>query len=120
MEKIKLIDARRHKGYSQMYMADKLCIDESNYCRREKGQSKISSDEWKKLAKILEVPIEDIFESDENQFFICNDNTSVHYQGTNNIYSVPESLLETQKKYIQKLEEENQYLKDLLKKSNET
>ena len=100
MEKVKLIDTRRHKGYSQMYMADKLSIDESNYCSREKGQSKINSDEWKKLAKMLDVPIEDIFESDENQFFICNDNASGNYQGTNNIYSVPEFLLETQKKYI--------------------
>jgi len=117
MEKIKLIEKRKNKGFSQMYMAEKLCIDESNYCRREKGLSKISSVEWKKLSQILEVPIEDIFEADENQFFIYQDNAIGNYQGTNNIYSVPESLLETQQKYIKKLEEEIQHLKELLKKS---
>jgi transcriptional regulator with XRE-family HTH domain len=116
MEKIKLIETRKNKGYSQLYMAEKLNVDESNYCRREKGQSKISSAEWEKLAQILGVSVEDIFEADENQFFICNDSATVHYQGNNNIYSVPESLLETQQKYIKKLEEENQYLKELLKK----
>ena len=116
MEKVKLIEARKNKGYSQMYMADKLCVDESNYCRREKGHSKISFAEWEKLAQILNVSVEDIYETDENQLFICKDNASGNYQGTNNIYSVPESLLETQQKYIKKLEEEIHYLKELLNK----
>jgi len=52
--------------------------------------------------------VEDIFETDENQFFIYHDNAIGNYQGTNNIYSVPESFIETQQKYIKKLEEENQ------------
>ncbi|MCL2596145.1 MAG: helix-turn-helix domain-containing protein [Paludibacter sp.] len=112
MEKFKLIETRKNKGYSQMYMAEMLCVDESNYCRREKGQSKISFAEWKKLAKILGVSIEDIFEPDENQFFIYHDNAIGNYQGTNNIYSVPDLLHETQQKYITKLEEENQSLKN--------
>ena len=116
MEKVKLIETRKNKGYSQLYMAEKLSINESNYCRREKGQAKISSVEWEKLAQILDVSVEDIFETDENQFFICKDSATGNYQGTNNIYSVPESLLETQQKYIKKLEEENQHLKELLKK----
>ncbi|MDR1544022.1 MAG: helix-turn-helix domain-containing protein [Prevotellaceae bacterium] len=118
MEKLKLIETRKNKGYSQMYMAEKLCVDESNYCRRERGQSKISFAEWTKLANILGVSIEDIFEAEESQFFICKDSASGNYQGTNNIYSVPESLLETQQKYIQKLEEEIRSLKELLKKAD--
>ncbi|MDR2009481.1 MAG: helix-turn-helix domain-containing protein [Bacteroidales bacterium] len=112
MEKVKLIEARKKKGYSQMYMAEKLCIDESNYCRREKGASKINYSEWEKLSQILEVPVEDIYEADENQFFINKDNATGNYQGYNNIYSIPESVLETQQKYIQKLEEEIQKLKE--------
>jgi hypothetical protein len=63
----------------------------------------------------LEVPLEEIFESDEKQVFICNDNTSQNFLGTNNstnnIYPVPESLLENQQKYINKLEEEIRELK---------
>lgn len=106
MEKVKLIEARKSKGLSQMYMAEKLNIDESNYCRREKGQAKIIISEWEKISQILDVPLEDIYENDESQFFICRDNATVNYQGNNNIYAVPEFLLETQQKYIQKLEEE--------------
>jgi len=115
MEKIKLIEARKKKGYSQMYMADQLHINEANYCRREKGLSKISAQEWEKISQILNVPTEEIFEHDDNHIFICNDNASGNYQGTNNIYAVPEYLLEVQKKYIQKLELEIQYWKDLFK-----
>ncbi|MDR2836075.1 MAG: helix-turn-helix domain-containing protein [Bacteroidales bacterium] len=118
MEKIKLIEERKKKGLSQTNMAEKLCIDESNYCRREKGQLKIHSSEWEKLAQILGVSVEDIYESDDSQFFICKDNASGNYQ-CNNIYSIPEFILETQKKYIQKLEEENLQLKELLRKQKD-
>jgi transcriptional regulator with XRE-family HTH domain len=116
MEKIKLIEARENKGFSQNYVAEKLFMDESNYCRRELGQTKISFSEWKKLSEILGVSIEDIFESEENQFFICNDNATGNYQGTNHIYSIPQSLLETQQKYIAKLEDEIKQLKKELDK----
>ncbi len=38
----------------------------------------------------------------------------VNYQGNNHIYSIPEFLLESQRKYITKLEEENTALKKKL------
>ena len=106
MEKYRLIERRKAKGFSQNSMAEKLCMDVSNYNRREKGQVHISLKEWEKLADILQEPIENIYESDETQLFICRDSTTVHYQGTNHIYSVPEYLLETQRKYIALLEDE--------------
>ena len=117
MKKLKLIEARENKGYSQEYMSNALGIAESSYCRRENGLTKIIDIEWEKISQILEVPVNEIRESDENHFFICNDNASVNYQGSNNtIYSVPEFMLETQQKYIQKLEKENLYLQERLKK----
>ena len=106
MEKNKLIERRKAKGFTQSMIAEKLYMDVSNYNRREKGQVKISLSEWEKLADILQEPIENIYESDDTQVFICRDSSTVHYQGTNNIYSVPEYLLETQRKYIEKLESE--------------
>jgi transcriptional regulator with XRE-family HTH domain len=106
MEKLKLIEARKQKKLSQQQMAEKLCLDVSNYNRRERGIMKIAFREWEKLSEILDVPVEDIYESEDTQVFICKDSSTVHYQGTNNIYSVPEYLLETQKKYIEKLEQE--------------
>ena len=116
MEKIKLIERRKIKGLSQSAVADKLCMDVSNYCRRENGQVRILTHEWEKLADILDVSVEDIYEADENQIFICKDNATGNYQGTNNIYSIPEHLLETQRKYIEKLENENRELRKLIEK----
>ena len=118
MEKIKLIEARKSKGLSQQQLAEKLCMDVSNYNRREKGQSKVSSSEWEKLASVLEVPVEDIFESEESIFIICKDQSVGINNGTNNVYTIPEFLLESQRKYIQKLEEENTQLKEQLKNPN--
>ena len=108
MEKVRLINRRKESNISQAMIAEKLCMDVSSYNRREKGQVKISLQEWEKLAIILDVPVEEIYEPEENQVFICKDNSTVHYlnQGTNNIYSVPEHLLETQRKYIEILENE--------------
>ena len=112
MEKVKLVERRKEKGISQREIAEKLCMDVSCYNRREKGQARIAPHEWEKLADILTVPIDEIYESDDdNQVFICKDNATGNYQGTNNIYSVPEHLLETQRKYIALLENEIRELK---------
>ena len=111
MEKVRLIKRRKESNISQAVIAEKLCMDVSNYNRREKGQTKISPQEWEKLANVLDVPVEEIYESEDNQFFISNNNSTVHYQGATNVYSVPEHLLETQRKYIAILENENSELK---------
>ncbi|GHT61481.1 hypothetical protein FACS189451_03600 [Bacteroidia bacterium] len=116
MEKFKLIEKRKTNGFSQSVIAEKLCMDVSNYNRRERGQVRISLREWEKLADILQVPIEEIYESDDTQVFICRDSSTVHYQGTNNIYSVPEYLLDTQRKYIERLENEIRELRDEFEK----
>ena len=114
MEKTKLIKARTSKGLTQQQVASHLIMDVSNYNRREKGQIKISSLEWEKLSKLLDVPVEEIYESEESSFFVFNDNSIGNYLGTNHIYSIPEYLLDNQRKYIQKLEGENSSLRQQL------
>jgi transcriptional regulator with XRE-family HTH domain len=113
MEKVKLINKRKERKISQNMIADKLFMDVSCYNRREKGLSKITLQEWEKLADILDVPLDEIYESEDSQVFICKDNSTVQYtsQGTNNIFSVPEHLLETQRKYIEILEKQINELK---------
>lgn len=109
--KFKLQGTRLKKGLSQETIADMLGMTQSNYSRKENGSSKITREEWERLSKILEVPLEEIFESD---IFIFQDNATGNYSGTNNIYSIPkhiEELLETQRKYIERLEEEIKILK---------
>ena len=111
MEKTKLLTVRTAKGFSQAKLAKDLGMDVSTYSRKEKGHSKIQHEEWVRLAKILEVPIEDIYESEESMVFICKDNATGYVNGTNNNYAVPEYFLDNQRKYIAKLEEENEFLK---------
>jgi transcriptional regulator with XRE-family HTH domain len=116
IEKSKLIEARATKGYTQKQLAERLCMDVSNYNRREKGLAKIMPSEWEKIANFLEVSVEDIYENEEATFIICKDQSvGVVNHGTNNVYTVPEFLLESQRKYIAKLEEEIAQLKERLK-----
>lgn len=113
MQKTKLINARKSKNFSQEYLANALCMDVSNYSRREKGQIKIAPAEWEKIATVLEIPLENIYESDESMMFVYNDQSSGN--SGNHFYSIPQYLLNTQKKYLENLEAENLALKEKIK-----
>jgi len=119
MIKQRLILVRKNRKLSQAYIAKALCMDTSNYNRREKGEVKISYSEWKKLANILEVSLDDILEEDTPQIFISSNSIGDKVGITH--YHIPLSLWEIQKKYIQKLEQENQdlrFYRDEKKKNN--
>ncbi|MEJ5103876.1 helix-turn-helix transcriptional regulator [Chryseobacterium sp. MYb328] len=60
MEKLKSL--RKQRGYTQEYMSKIISTDVSNYSRKESGDVRIYDDEWEKLAKALDVPVEDIKE----------------------------------------------------------
>ncbi|WP_228378425.1 helix-turn-helix transcriptional regulator, partial [Chryseobacterium sp. CCH4-E10] len=60
----KLRTLRKQKKMSQETMAKILSTDTSSYSRKENGKSKIHDDEWEKLAKALEVSVDDIKESE--------------------------------------------------------
>lgn len=114
MEKDRLKNARVNHGLSQDDMAKHISVTASGYNRREKGHQKILNTEWEKLAKALNLSVEDIYEADENQVIICRDQAVGINNGTNNVYTIPEFILESQKKYIEKLEEENASLREEL------
>lgn len=115
MMKIKLAELRAKKGISQDAVANFLTMDTSNYNRREKGQTNISKKEWIKIAEFLNVSLEEIYESDENTVFIFNDANTRNGNIVTN-YNMPQFVLDSQKKYIEKLEEENLQLKNENKK----
>lgn len=106
MQKTKLITTRKQKGFSQQQLADYLCMNVSSYNRREKGISHIKPDEWMKLADILEVTLDEIYEHDARYHIDCKDQSvgiGVN-NGTNNVYTLPKALLDSQQKYIEMLE----------------
>ena len=58
----KLRNLRKQRGYTQDYMSKIISTDVSNYSRKESGDVRIFDDEWEKLAKALDVPVQDIKE----------------------------------------------------------
>lgn len=93
-------------------MAKILSTDTSSYSRKENGKSKIHDEEWEKLAKALEVPVEDI--KDESGLGIVhNDNSTLNDQSGSYIhnYGIPNSIIENLQDYIRLLTEQNESLK---------
>lgn len=112
MEKTKLQKTRTNKNLTQQQVADYLNMDVSNYNRKEKGKQKILQNEWEKLSQLFEVPIDLIYEPEESTHIVFTDNATGNYVGTNHFYSIPEYLLENQRKYIEMLEKENEILRN--------
>lgn len=124
MVKNKLIQARNAK-YTQENMAKILHMTQSQYQRREKGDIKISDEEWERIAKALDTPVEDIKEEDSSIHQINNyDNQSGNYSASNNYFhNIPDYILENQQDYINLIKKEIQDLKEeinVLKSQNKT
>lgn len=113
MEKLRSL--RKQRGYTQEYMSKILSTDVSNYSRKESGDVKIFEDEWEKLAKALEVPVEEIKE-ERSARVVNNDNLVFNDQSANNnfnqYYNIPEYILENQQEYINLLKEQIEALKE--------
>ena len=120
MEKKKLIAIRLSKGFTQKQVAEHLCMDPSNYNRREKGFVKINNLEWGKLSLLFDIPIEDIYESNEGVLELPKTNEELKSKSNDpDLITIPKHLLDHQKKYINLLEEENQLLRSLIDNSIE-
>nr|WP_315030037.1 helix-turn-helix transcriptional regulator [uncultured Chryseobacterium sp.] len=112
----KLRNLRKQKGYTQDYMSKIISTDISNYSRKESGDVKIFDEEWEKLAKALDVSVDDIKEEktpnvvQKNDNITFNDTSSFHQSGIYNC-NVPNYLLESQQEYIKLLKEQITLLK---------
>ena len=109
MEKIKLLNARNRKGFSQLELSILANMDQSTYGRKENGDSKISSSEWKKFANVLDVPLKEIFEDEDSSVVISNDNSpnSKVMANSSEYCNVSENLLINLNNYIKILEKDN-------------
>ncbi|HBV15029.1 helix-turn-helix transcriptional regulator [Chryseobacterium carnipullorum] len=120
MEKEKLRRVRKQKGFTQQEIADFIATDVSNYSRKESGSVKITRNEWDKIAKFLEVPVENIYEEEEisivvnNEYNTINDQAGIYNVNGNNSnnYNIPNSVIDNLQKYIVLLEEEIKRLKE--------
>lgn len=115
MIKIVVLSKRKERELSQEDMAFKLGIEQSQYCRRENGKTKISKKEWTTMAKILDTTLEEIYEPQDGIYVTNNENANGNFGNYNTYHAHSELAIETMKKYITKLEEENQALRLELK-----
>ncbi|MDQ1164613.1 transcriptional regulator with XRE-family HTH domain [Flavobacterium sp. SORGH_AS 622] len=103
---IKLL--RLEKKLSQSFIAHELGVEQSQYCRREKGEINFSPEEIKKIAKILETNIAVLF------------NEGLNYSGeisSDNILrfvTVPEKLIHEYEKIIK---QKDDLIKELRQKN---
>lgn len=98
MIKNKLIRARKEKKFSQQDVAEFLSISQTQYLRKEKGEIGITEQEWDKIAKLLNVEVEEIKEEENKNISQHFENVTGSYIGSNNNYcNVPKFLLENRK-----------------------
>ena len=129
MDHQKLIALRKTKGYTQKQMATKIPMEQTTYSRKERGKSPISEEEWVRIAKTLNVPVDEIKEEHspvalKNENCTFNDN-AIGIQYVNipqEIYAIVmkyntkmEQEIITQKREIEKLQQDNQALKEKIK-----
>lgn len=87
-EKVKLL--RDDKKLSQDFLAHELGLDQSQYSRREKGEIQFVPEEIKKLSKLLETTISNLF-GEETIIFNNNDQNGGNF---GQYLTFPEKLIE--------------------------
>lgn len=123
MQKEKLRVIRKQKGYTQQQIADIIATDVSNYSRKESGDVRIVRDEWDKIARFLDVPVEEIYEDEETKVMVNYDHPIFNDKSIsagaitnqNNYDNIPGSVIQNLQDYIALLKEENAKLKEELK-----
>lgn len=120
MQKEKLRIIRKKKGYTQQQIADIIATDVSNYSRKESGDVKIIKDEWEKIAKFLDVTMEEIYEDEEPRIVVNNDHPIFNDSSSggnisHQFNSIPGSIIQNLQDYISLLKEENKKLNDEIK-----
>ncbi|MGC5743110.1 helix-turn-helix transcriptional regulator [Chryseobacterium sp. NFX27] len=121
MQKEKLRVIRKQKGYTQQQIADIIATDVSNYSRKESGDVKIVRDEWDKIARFLDVSVEDIYEDEESKVVINNNHPVYNDQSSSSsgtitqFHNISASIIQNLQDYISLLKEENEKLKEELR-----
>jgi transcriptional regulator with XRE-family HTH domain len=121
MQEEKLRVIRKQKGYTQQQIADIIATDVSNYSRKESGDVKIVRDEWEKIARFLDVSVEDIYEDEEAKVVINNNHPVYNDQSSSSsgvitqFHNISTSIIQNLQDYIALLKEENEKLKEELR-----
>jgi transcriptional regulator with XRE-family HTH domain len=75
----RIVKLRKHKGFSQKYMAERLGIAVINYGKYERGETSLTIDRLYQICEILDVNINYLFieQIDDNTFKMLDDKTEL-------------------------------------------
>jgi len=118
---LKIKKYRELKNYTQEYMAEKLDISQNTYSKIENGGIKLTVDRLKQISDILETPVEELINGENQVFNFHNSNIEKFYGYIESLHEDNKELtmttikiLNDQLSYLQK---ENERLLTLLEKN---
>jgi len=123
MEEIlkRIIQIRSQRGYSLEYVADKSEMSESAYRKIEKNQVRLSLENFLKIAKALEVSVNELLdEKPHRDYYQHNNNqgTFIGHQEFDNYYQenkeITHQLINNLESNIKYLQDENLFLRNQL------
>lgn len=100
---------REFRNYTQEYMAGKLDVSQNAYSKIENGITPITTDRLEQLAKILDVPVDSVLNTEHQIFNLDNNHIEKFYGHIEHLHEENKELLQ---KTIAILEEQNAYLKE--------
>jgi transcriptional regulator with XRE-family HTH domain len=110
----KIISIRVKKGFSYENMANELDITPAAYRKIETGETKLTVERLFRLSEILEIPLSELLELDQEVFQQTNNEQSTGYQ--QKIGSFYQENKEVYEKLLQSKDEQIKLLKKLLEK----
>ena len=97
---LKLEKIRKIKGFSQEYVAGKLCISQNSYSKIERGVSKITLTMLPKICSALEIDLNTLLNFDPSQTF-NNTTKSRKLMRNPTLYNIPiEKVVELYEKLL--------------------
>jgi len=102
---LKIKRIREYRNYTQQHMADKLDISQNAYSKIENGTTKLTTDRLEVIAKVLDVPVESILNSEKQVFNLENNHIEKFYGYIENLHEENKEILQKQIEFLQQQNE---------------
>jgi transcriptional regulator with XRE-family HTH domain len=116
----KIKKVRELRNFTQEYMAQKLSITQESYSRIEADKANLTIQRLDKISEVLGVSVFELMSFNEkNVFFNASEtqtNTSIGiFQENQTEKKLYEQLIETLKNQLERVQQDNDFLKEMIK-----